>query len=159
MFTGAVSGTGAEPLTGVKRHWSQPGPGVIYPKSATFPRQNQKVDDNLVCSVITTQAGSSLYYPGKLFGFLRKKFNRSLLQSIGRMLCTLLSPKSWSNKIFSTTTMLRSFIQSVGWRTDSIFRTLQTTLCALFVLSSLCLTRLSSFHRDSVFESGFDSRP
>ena len=55
--------------TGVKRHWSQPGPGIIYPKSATFPRQSQKVDDNIVASVITSQTGSPLYYPGKKFKF------------------------------------------------------------------------------------------
>lgn len=69
MFTNPVSLTGADALTGVKRHWSQPGPGIIYPKSATFPRQSQKVDDNMVTSVITSQAGSSLYYPGKILDF------------------------------------------------------------------------------------------
>ena len=74
MFTNSVSLTGAEAgetLTGVtvKRHWSQPGPGIIYPKSATFPRQSQKVDDNMVTSVITSQTGSSLYYPGKILDF------------------------------------------------------------------------------------------
>lgn len=64
LFPNSVSLTGAD--TGVKRHWSQPGPGIIYPKSATFPRQSQKVDDNMVTSVITSQTGSSLYYPGKI---------------------------------------------------------------------------------------------
>lgn len=64
MFNNTVSG--AETLTGVKRHWSQPGPGIIYPKSATFPRQSQKVEDNIVTSV-TSQTGSPLYYPGKNF--------------------------------------------------------------------------------------------
>ena len=73
MFTNSVSLTGeaGETLTGVtvKRHWSQPGPGIIYPKSATFPRQSQKVDDNMVASVITSQTGSPLYYPGKILDF------------------------------------------------------------------------------------------
>ena len=66
VFPSTVSGTEAEPLTGVKRHWSQPGPGIIYPKSATFPRQSQKVEEN---SEITSQAGSPLYYPGKNVNF------------------------------------------------------------------------------------------
>ena len=66
VFTNTVSGTEAEPLTGVKRHWSQPGPGIIYPKSATFPRQSQKVDEN---SEVTSQTGSPLYYPGKMSTF------------------------------------------------------------------------------------------
>ena len=66
VFTNTASGTEDEPVTGVKRHWSQPGPGIIYPKSATFPRQSQKVEEN---SEITSQAGSPLYYPGKNVNF------------------------------------------------------------------------------------------
>ena len=68
VFPNTVSGTEAEPLTGVKRHWSQPGPGIIYPKSATFPRQSQKVDEN---SELTSQTGSPLYYPGKNVKFCK----------------------------------------------------------------------------------------